>query len=62
MAGLGSHIQFRQRLVLPVRWVPEEEQWRLGLLDSLLARRDKADSSDEESVRLCAMIASLVST
>ena len=48
--------------ILPVKLVPEEEQWRLGLLDSLLARRDRDDVSTEESVKLCAMIASLVST
>merc|ERR1719319_435807 len=47
---------------LPTSQVPEEQQWRLGLLTSLLALRQEKYFSQEDSSRVEAMLASLCST
>ena len=47
---------------LPTSQVPEEQQWRLGLLTSLLALRQEKYLSQEDSSRVEAMLASLCST
>ena len=47
---------------LPTSQVPEEQQWRLGLLTSLLSLRREKYLSQEDSSRVEAMLASLCST
>ena len=47
---------------LPVRKIPECEQWRLGLLGSLLGMRDQQHLLAADSRRLSSMIDSLCST
>ena len=47
---------------LPISHVPEEQQWRLGLLTSLLSLRREKYLSQEDSSRVEAMLASLCST
>ena len=54
---------FRQlRTALPVKEVPESEQWRLGLLDRLLVLRAEYQESSEDMKRTIAMLSSLCST
>ena len=50
------------RTALPVKEVPESEQWRLGLLDGLLVLRSEKQKSSEEMKSIVAMISSLCST
>ena len=47
---------------LPVREVPEEEGWRLGLLDALLRERAVLEREGKEIKRVVAMLGSLCST
>ena len=48
--------------LLPVKEVPVSEQWRLGLLDHLLALRAEVQTDSERSKSVVAMLASLCST
>ena len=48
--------------VLPVKQVPDNEQWRLGLLDHLLALRAEVRTDSVKSKSVVAMLASLCST
>ena len=48
--------------LLPVKEVPVSEQWRLGLLDHLLALRAEVQTDSERSKSIVAMLASLCST
>ena len=48
--------------LLPVKEVPDSEQWRLGLLDHLLALRTEVQSDKESLKRVVALLASLCST
>ena len=50
------------RAALPVKEVPESEQWRLGLLDSLLALRVEKRDDTGSMKRTVAMLASLCAT
>ena len=50
------------KLALPVKSVPEEEEWRLGLLDKLLQLRGEKRAAGENSKQVTAMISSLCST
>jgi hypothetical protein len=52
----------RIKAALPVQLVPEAEQWRLGLLSSLLIVRDEKLNRVEDTRHICAMIESLCST
>ena len=52
----------RVKAALPISTVPEEQRWRLGLLDSLLSMRQKKYQSQEDSSRVDAMLTSLCST
>ena len=47
---------------LPVKLVPEKEEWRLGLLDSLLELRREKRAAGEDSKSVTEMISSLCST
>ena len=52
----------RVRAALPVKVVPENEAWRLGLLDKLLLLKREKYLGVQDSKRICAMIDSLCST
>ena len=50
------------KAVLPVKEVPVNEQWRLGLLDSLLALRSEKLGKEEDVKRVVSLLSSLCST
>ena len=50
------------RVALPVKEVPECEQWRLGLLDALLALRSERLRNKEDVISVIAQLSSLCST
>ena len=50
------------KAALPVKEVPEKEQWRLGLLDTLLRERAVLEKEGQDAKRIGAMISSLCST
>ena len=50
------------KMALPVKKVPEAEQWRTGLMDKLLTMKSERYLRVEDSKRICAMIDSLCST
>ena len=50
------------KLALPVKSVPEKEEWRLGLLDKLLELRGEKRAAGEDLKQVTAMISSLCST
>ena len=52
----------RVKAALPVKSVPEAEQWRLGLLKSLIIVRDEKMNRIEDTRHICAMFESLCST
>ena len=52
----------RIKAALPVQTVPEKEEWRLGLLTSLLKLRSEKNLKVEDSRSICAMIDSLCAT
>ena len=54
--------QVEVRNMLPVQEVPEQEAWRLGLLDRLLMERDKLLRQGADAKRVIAMISSLCTT
>jgi hypothetical protein len=47
---------------LPVKEVPEREQWRLGLIRSLMVVRDEKMIRMKDTKHICAMFESLCST
>ena len=47
---------------LPVKTVPDGEQWRLGLLDNLLVLRAEKQAEEEDVKRVVALLSSLCST
>ena len=57
-----SYSAFRLKEALPVKKVPVGEQWRLGLLTSLLRLKAEKLTRVEDSKHICAMIDSLAST
>ena len=52
----------RVKLALPVKKVPDNEQWRLGLITSLINMKNEKFARVEDSKTLCAMLDSLCST
>ena len=52
----------RLQIALPNRKVPENEMWRLGLLDKLLVLREDKKHNHETTQSICAMIDSLCNT
>ena len=50
------------REALPVQHVPEKEQWRLGLLSSLMKVKSEKYARVEDMKHICAMLDSLAST
>ena len=52
----------RVKLALPVKKVPDNEQWRLGLITSLMNMKIEKFARVEDSKTLCAMLDSLCST
>ena len=64
LTGLDPvHDSFQQiKDMLPVKEVPVSEQWRLGLLDHLLALRAEVQKDSERLKSVVAMLASLCST
>ena len=52
----------RIRTALPVQEVPEKEQWRLGLISTLMVVRSEKHLRVEDSKSICAMLDSLCST
>ena len=57
---LDSCQQLKQ--MLPRKEVPEEEQWRLGLLDQLLLLRGQQQCEGKDTKRVTALLSSLCST
>ena len=53
---------WRVRYSLPSQRVPEQEMWRLGLLESLLGLRSEKYNLVQDTRTVCAMIDSLCST
>ena len=53
---------WRVRELLPVRSVPENEKWRLGLLTYLIELRHSKYIEVQDSKQICAMVDSLSST
>ena len=47
---------------LPIKVVPENERWRLGLLDALLLERCSIEKEAGDTKRVIALISSLCST
>ena len=54
--------KFEVKSLLPVEMVPENEKWRLGLLDTLLQERCCIDREGGDTKRVTAMISSLCTT
>ena len=52
----------RMKCALPNQAVPTEQRWRLGLLSSLLALRREKHRSQEDTLRVEAMLVSLCTT
>ena len=50
------------RSALPVKHVPENEMWRLGLMNTLLVARSEKYMMVQDNKRICAMLDSLCST
>ena len=50
------------REALPVKEVPVNEQWRLGLLDALLALRSEKQQNKDDLKSVVAQLSSLCST
>ena len=50
------------RSALPITEVPDNEKWRLGLLDSLLCERSSLESQGQDVKRVVSMIGSLCNT
>ena len=57
-----SYSSYKVRSLLPVKTVPEKEQWRLGLLTSLMKVRAEKYRRVQDNQQICAMIDSLAST
>ena len=53
---------WRVRELLPVKSVPENEKWRLGLLTYLMEMRFDKYLEVKDSKQICAMVDSLSST
>ena len=47
------------KMALPVKKVPEAEQWRTGLMDNLMTMKNEKYLAVSDSKRICAMIDSL---
>ena len=52
----------RIKLELPVRTIPENQQWRIGLMEKLMEMRCNKHLCVEDSARICAMLDSLCAT
>ena len=52
----------RVKMALPVKKVPEAEQWRTGLMDKLMKMKKETYLAVSDSKRICAMIDSLCNT
>ena len=65
LAGLCQpelYSSHRVRAALPVREVPEQEKWRLGLLSKLFMLKSERYLRVEDTKTICAMLDSLCST
>ena len=64
MTGLKSELycSSRIRLALPVKKVPDSEQWRLGLMTNLMKMKNEKHLRVEDTKRVTAMMDSLCST
>ena len=56
------YCSWRIREVLPVQYVPKEEEWRLGLLSALMKVKRERYSMVKDMQQICAMLDSLAST
>ena len=52
----------RIKMKLPVKTVPEDQRWRIGLLSNLKKMKEERKLNAEDSTRICAMLDSLCST
>ena len=52
----------RIKLELPVKTIPEDQQWRIGLMEKLMMTRYSKHLCVEDSTRICAMLDSLCAT
>ena len=50
------------RSALPVKKVPEQEMWRLGLMETLMKIKNEKYRMVEDTQHICAMLDSLAST
>ena len=50
------------KAALPIKVVPENERWRLGLLDSLLSERAALEKDGKEVKQVVSMLSSLCNT
>ena len=52
----------RIKLELPVKNIPEDQKWRIGLMEKLMTMRYNKNLCVEDSTRICAMLDSLCAT
>ena len=64
LTGLDCMVADKMQVksMLPVEAVPENERWRLGLLDALLLERSSIEKEAGDTKRVIALISSLCST
>ena len=64
LTGLDCMVADKMQVksMLPVEVVPENERWRLGLLDALLLERSSIEKEAGDTKRVIALISSLCST
>ena len=52
----------RIKMKLPVKNIPEDQKWRIGLLSNLKKMKEESKLNVVDSTRICAMLDSLCST
>jgi hypothetical protein len=52
----------RIKMKLPVKEVPDDQKWRIGLMSKLMEMKEEKHICVEDSTRICAMLDSLCST
>ena len=64
LAGLDCKVEsaVAVRCALPLKTVPECENWRVGLLDTLLRARAELERQQSDAKRVIALISSLCTT
>ena len=57
-----EYSSWRVRSLLPLKTVPENEMWRLGLMSTLMVAKSEKFMMVQDNKRICAMLDSLCST